>query len=254
MKKAACTHCCTKIEGLTVRLGGETILDSVDLHIDCGELLAIVGPNGAGKTTLLRALLGEIPYSGQIHYRVRSEPSERPKIGYVPQRLSLDVNAPISVMDFVAFSVWKVRAWLAYSSKEKAEIRRILERAQADHLMGKKIGELSGGELQRVLLAVAMTPVPDLLLLDEPVSAVDPSGLDLFYKLVSEVRQVHDVSIILITHDLAGIAPHADRVIFLCRQILAEGRPEELLGDAKLLDVHGPSLWNISKLLSRKEK
>jgi zinc transport system ATP-binding protein len=243
----SCAHCCTKIDGLGVKFADRTVLEGVDLHLNCKELLALIGPNGAGKTTLLRAILGEIPYSGKIDFLVRSSP-KKPAIGYVPQKLSLDADSPISVLDLIAAAIKRCPVWLGVKRSVREEARAVLTKFSAECLMHRRIGELSGGQLQRVLLAMAMTPVPDLLLLDEPVSAVDVQGLALFYEIVSRLKQEYDISIIMATHDLAGIARHADRMVLMNRAIIADGTPEEVFADKKLLETFQLSLWNISSL------
>ena len=244
----SCAHCCTKINGLGVKFADRTVLEGVNLHLNCKELLALIGPNGAGKTTLLRAILGEIPYSGEINFMVRSSPKKKPAIGYVPQKLSLDADSPISVLDLIAAAIRRCPVWLGVKRSVREEAKAVLTKFSAERLMHRRIGELSGGELQRVFLAMAMTPVPDLLLLDEPVSAVDVQGLSLFYEIVSRLKQEYDISIIMATHDLGGIAPHADRMVLINRTIIAEGTPQEVFAHKKLLETFQLSLWNISSL------
>lgn len=243
-----CVHCCTRIEKLSVTLGGVPVLKDVSLHVNCGELIAIVGPNGAGKTTLLRAMLGEVRYSGTIHFQVKGSPSEHPHIGYVPQKLNYDLDSPISVLDLIASAVSADPVWLGVKPSLRKNIAASLESVSAEKLLYKKIGELSGGELQRVLLAMAMMPEPDLLLLDEPMSGVDAKGLSLFYQIASSLTKKKDVTILLVTHDLIGVAPHADRMILLNKSVIAGGKPAEVLSDERLIKALGPSLWNISKL------
>ena len=243
-----CEHCCTKIDNLTVKFGDNAILDNVNLHVNCGEVIGVVGPNGAGKTTLLRTILGEIPYQGRIAFQIEGSVSKRPKIGYVPQKLQFDLSSPISVADIVVSAISSHPVWVGinYDLLEKA--KSVLSLFSAEHLLKRRIGELSGGELQRVLLAIAMTPEPDLLLLDEPASGVDVKGLSLFYQIVDDLRKKHDIAVILVTHDLAGVSCYADRLILLNRSVIAEGEPKEVLSNEKVLKAFGPSLWNISCL------
>lgn len=249
-----CKHCCTKIENLNVNFGAVQILNDINLHVNCGELIAIVGPNGAGKTTLLRAMLGEVHYRGKISYQLRGEVNKKPRIGYVPQRLNYDPDSPISVSDLIAASISNKPVWFGINPVLKDRIKYSLRSVSAEHLLDKKIGELSGGELQRVLLAMAMTPEPDILLLDEAMSGVDVKGLSLFYEIASSLRKTNDVTIILVTHDLIGIAPHADRMILLNKSVVASGDPQEVLSDERLIKTLGPSLWNISKLPELKKR
>ena len=123
----------------------------------------------------------------------------------------------------------------------------------ARHLADRRLGELSGGELQRVLLACAMTPVPEILLLDEPVSGVDAKGLSLFYETICNLRREYDISIILVTHDIGAIAPHADRLVLLNRKILADGKPAEVLSHSELAATMGISFMNTVRIRSDKD-
>ena len=253
----ACRHCCIMINDLTVRFGSDLVLDSVKLHVHCGEVLAIVGPNGAGKTTLLRAILGEVPFRGDMESLLGGVERRRPRLGYVPQKLHLDLDSPVSVGDLVVSAMSRKPVWLGISRKLHKKAEEVLSVFSAGHLLEKRIGELSGGELQRVLLAMAMTSEPELLLLDEPGTGVDVQGLALFYRLVRELREQHDISVIIVTHDLAGISPYVDRIVLLNHSIIAEGRPQDVLSDEKMLSTFGPSLWNVSSLPTispRKEK
>ncbi len=239
--------CCMKAEKMSVRIGSANILESVNLHVHCGELLAVIGPNGAGKTTLLRALLGEIPYLGRVDYRVNGEPRRHCRMGYVPQRIHFDKDSPVCVHDMMAAAVSRRPVWLSLSRKIESMVREVLDKVAAGHLIHRRLSELSGGELQRVLLAMAVTPVPQLLLLDEPVSAVDAAGLHLFYDLASEYRKKHDTSIIMVTHDITGIAPYADRMVLLNGRVVADGKPRDILADKKIFETFGPGLWNVSR-------
>lgn len=244
----SCEHCCTKIEALTVKFNRNTVLDNVSLHVDCGEVIGVVGPNGAGKTTLLRAILGEVAYQGQIMFRVSGQHTGKTKLGYVPQKLNFDPGSPVSVADFVASTISYQPVWLGISRSLSVKVKSVLSVFSAEHLVNRKIGELSGGELQRVLLAIAMIPEPRLLLLDEPGSGVDVNGLALFYQIVRRLREKHDIAVILVTHDLAGISSYVDRIILLNRRVIAEGKPREVLSNEQLVKTFGPSLWNISIL------
>ncbi len=233
--------CCTRIENLGVRIGNTNILENVDLHLHCGQLVALIGPNGAGKTTLLRAMLGELPHSGRLHFlpvrKVGRETS--PRIGYVPQKLEMDLLAPITVCDLFASAVSRRPAWLGCRRKSMKGSLEMLAIVGADELLEKKLGQLSGGQLQRVLLALALTPVPEILLLDEPVAGVDQAGIEMFYTMVSQFRRAFDLAILLISHDLPAIARFADRMVFLNRQILADGTPAEVLSNPQVIQTFG---------------
>jgi zinc transport system ATP-binding protein len=233
-QSGSCGKCCTKVIGLSVRFGGFVALDDVNLHIHCGELTALVGPNGAGKTTLLRAILGEQAYTGKIIFRAKGGEPTRPKVGYVPQHLALDADAPITVQDFFAASVGSQPVWLGVSGKMRTVAKDALGKVAAQQLLRHRLSELSGGELQRVLLAAAISPMPELLLLDEPAAGVDLSGLTLFYELVCDLRRQYDLSIIIVTHDLAGVAPHVDRMVLLNKRVIVDGKPGVVLADERL--------------------
>ncbi|MBR2216451.1 MAG: ATP-binding cassette domain-containing protein [Selenomonadaceae bacterium] len=222
--------CCTKIEHFGVTAGDLTIFADVNLHVHCGELTALIGPNGAGKSTLLRAILGEVRHTGQLHYvDAKGKHTGAPIIGYVPQYLRFDVSTPTSVKDIFAACLTSAPVWLFNRRRLAPRIKESLARVKAEHLMERRLGALSGGELQRVLLALALDPLPDLLLLDEPVSGVDQSGLKLFYELVGELRAKEDMAIILISHDLDMVKNYADKVVLLNKKVVAAGTPEVVL-------------------------
>ncbi len=235
-----CGLCCTKIEDFGVSIGENNILEHVDLHIHCGELTAIIGPNGAGKSTLLKAILGEIKHTGSLKFLdATGQHRDHLTIGYVPQQLSFDLGTPTSVLDIFAACKTTKPTWLSISNKIRHEVNESLAKVRAEHLIDRMLGALSGGELQRVLLALALDPIPDILLLDEPASGIDQNGLELFYNTVSELREKFDLSIILISHDLDLISKYADRVVLLNHKVLSCGTPEEVFSDPQTIKVFG---------------
>ena len=238
--------CLTKIENLSVKSNGFPILDDVNLEIHCGELTAIVGRNGAGKTTFLKALLNEIPHTGTITYEhgrsaggIKIKPNRKPVFGYVPQKLAIAQGSPVSVEDLVLSCISNYPVWLPRRKKDIFRIRKILKVTNAQDLTGRRAGDLSGGEFQRVMLALALYPLPDILILDEPVSGVDRNGLKDFYDLVSTLRHDYDITILLVSHDLDLVAEHADRVVLIDHGIAAEGTPEEVYQDKKFIETFG---------------
>jgi zinc transport system ATP-binding protein len=249
VKKAGCAdgvcgECCTKILNLNVSYGKKRVLEHINLHVHCGELTAIIGPNGGGKSTLLKAILGEVRIQGEIRFSSRGSVDKRPRIGYVPQHVAIDRDLPCSVIDLFALSRGKFPVWMRTGSARRKEALTALGMVSAKHLADRKIGELSGGELQRVLLACAMSPMPEILLLDEPVSGVDAKGLSLFYETICNLRHRYDISIILVTHDIGAIAPHADRLVLLNKTILADGKPAEVLAHSELSAAMGRSFMS----------
>jgi len=238
---SSCGGCCTRLAHFGVRLGSASVLEDINLHVHCGELTAIIGPNGAGKTTLLRALLGEVPFQGNLQFVHSGSDKQfgRPRVGYVPQRIDMDFSTPATVSDLFASVSQRQPLWLGLGRRSREEALCALSMVEAQHLLGKTLGALSGGELQRVLLALALHPLPDLLLLDEPVSGVDQAGMELFYRMVSQLRRNLDLSILLVSHDLAAVARVADRMLFLNRHILADGTPAEVLANPLVKQVFG---------------
>ena len=238
---AGCANfCCTKIEDFGVSFGTFEVFSHVNLHIHCGELTAVIGPNGAGKSTLLRAVLGEVPHTGTLRFvDADDRRAGKPVIGYVPQYLRFDVSAPTSVMDLFMACLTRRPVWLCGEGGCRVRAEKSLARVRAAHLIDRRLGALSGGELQRVLLALALDPMPNLLLLDEPVSGVDRSGLTLFYDIVSELRAQEDLAILLISHDLGMVARHADRVVLMNRGIAALGTPAEVFADPEMEQIFG---------------
>ena len=232
--------CCTKIEHFGVKAGALTIFEDVNIHVHCGQLTALIGPNGAGKSTLLKAILGEVEHSGSLHYvDAKDRHTGHPVIGYVPQYLTFDVTAPTSVIDLFMACLSNRPVWLFSSRKIRQRVMDSLRRVKAEHLIDRRLGALSGGELQRILLALALDPIPDLLLLDEPVSGVDQNGLDLFYDIVIDLKASEDMAIILISHDLEQVAKHADQVVLLNKKVLAAGTPEEVFSNDKMKSIFG---------------
>lgn len=235
-----CNLCCTRIENLGVTRGQASVLENVNMHIHCGELTAIIGPNGGGKSTLLKALLGEVPYTGEFKFLdAKGGRSIEPVIGYVPQHLDFDAGIPASVSDLFTACLSGKPAWLVRPGSIRKRAVEGLMKVNAGHLLDRRLGALSGGELQRVLLALALDPVPNLLLLDEPVSGIDQGGLELFYNTVAELRHNYDLSIILVSHDFDLVYRHADRVVLLNKTVITSGTPQQVFSDENTLKCSG---------------
>jgi len=226
-----CNLCCTKINNFAVTRGSDKILYDVNLHVHCGEITAIIGPNGAGKSTLLKSILGEIPHEGTLEFVDEKDKKTRnANIGYVPQYLDFDRTTPISVLDLFTITYSNIPSWIKKSKKVLEIAQEALKRVEADDLLNKRLGQLSGGELQRVLLSLALTPMPDILLLDEPVSGVDNKGMNIFYKTVSSLREKYDLTIILVSHDFESVKKYADRVVLLNKTVKMVGKPKDVFG------------------------
>ena len=238
VNKACGDSCCLRIQDLSVKAGSQTILENISLHVHCGEMVSLIGPNGAGKSTLLKAILGEQPYSGVISF---STPGVRHKrqlrIGYVPQSPTFDKGECISVADLFACCKSKRPAFLGVSKKMRQTVLSCLNRVHATELIDKRIGTLSGGELQRVLLALALEPLPNILLLDEPLSGVDTEGVSSFMDMLDEIRKSYDLSILMTTHDFTSMQQYSDQAILIDRTVLASGTPEDVLSSDAFLQV-----------------
>ncbi len=220
---------CLKINHITVAIGGSILLRDVCLHAHCGELTALIGRNGAGKSTLLKAILGELPHTGNVEFSGHDgRPAGKLRIGYVPQSLSVDPGSPATVYDMMQSLTGSYPVFLPRRKKDVEALRAHLARFNAAQLMDKPVGRLSGGELQRVLLAAATLPSPDLLILDEPVSGVDQAGLQLFYTILEQLKASSDMVMLLVSHDLGYVREHADRVVLLDREVEAAGPPAEV--------------------------
>ena len=222
--------CCLRISNLSVKIGGDQILRDVNLHIHCGQMVALIGPNGAGKSTLVKAILGQQEYDGIIAF---SAPGMRhrkmPRIGYVPQSPSFDPGDPVTVADLFACCQSNRPAFLGLAPDMRDKCLECLERVHGEELIDKRVGTLSGGELQRVLLALALEPLPNILILDEPLSGVDAEGQTGLMDMLDEIRKRYDLSILMITHDFGMLEIYTDQVVLIDHGILSKGTPAEVL-------------------------
>ena len=226
----SCGHsCCLRVEKMSVKIGGDYILKDVNLHVHCSEMVALIGPNGAGKSTFLKAVLGQREYEGVIAFSEPGQRSKKPRIGYVPQSPSFDPSDPVSVADLFACCMDKRPAFLGLGKSMRETVLECLDRVHGTDLIDKRVGTLSGGELQRVLLALALEPMPNILILDEPLSGVDVEGMETLMDMIDEIRQVYDLSILMTTHDFSMLRRYADQVVLVDHGIAACGTPEEVL-------------------------
>lgn len=217
-----------RLQHVSVTLGGATILSDISFEPAVGRLNAIIGPNGAGKTTLLRAILGIVPYTGTIE-RGRAADGRFFRIGYVPQRLAFDRGIPLSVIDFLCSGLQRRPLWLGHRRKARRIAAEVLERVGGAGWEDRAIGKLSGGELQRVLLAMALADAPDILLLDEPAAGVDVVGEELFCDLLGSLQHEGHYTMLLVSHDLSIVTQHAEYTICLNQKIHCQGATVETL-------------------------
>lgn len=208
-----------EIDGLTVRREGVTLVEAVSLRIPPGTIHVLVGPNGAGKTTVLRAVLGQIPFEGTVRCHWRREG----RIGYVPQTLDFDRELPLTVTDFLSM-MWQRRpVCLGNGAAVRKRIAEALDAVGLARLAGRRLGVLSGGELQRALLAQALVPVPELLLLDEPTAGIDEEGMRAVEETLLRLKKEQNVTTLLVSHDADQVRRIGDQVSHLNRTLRENG-------------------------------
>ena len=233
-----CNHtCCLKIQNLSVRYGAEEALAGVNLHMHCGQIVALIGPNGAGKSTLIHAILGQQAYTGSITFHGPDGREQKLRIGYVPQSPNFAKGDPISVLDLFCCCIGKRPAFLRPRAAMREKVLQCLSNVDAESLIDRRVGALSGGELQRVLLALALEPMPNMLILDEPLSGVDVEGMALLMDMLDGIRKKFDLSILMTTHDFSMLEKYADRVVLLRERVLCEGTPEQVLSSEAFAEV-----------------
>lgn len=215
------------LRDVCVDLQGRVILSSIDLQVNAGEILTLIGPNGAGKTTLLRVALGLLtPRSGSV----LRKPDLR--VGYVPQRLHPDQSFPMTVTRFLSLS----------DRQARPRIPELLQEVGGEGLGETSLSNLSGGELQRILLAKALLRDPALLVLDEPVQGVDVHGQVELFQLITHLREKRNCAILMVSHDLHLVMASTDRVICLNRHVCCAGSPAAVSQDPRFLDLFGPTV------------
>lgn len=237
-KTKPCGFHCLKIENLSVVIGNKEILKDINLHIHCGEITSVIGPNGAGKTTLLKAILDEIEHTGTISFKdSHNSITKNLIVGYVPQKINIDKNTPTSVYDLFASFNTNKPIFLSKNKKLYNSLKEQLKIFNTDNLIDNQVCDLSGGELQRVLLAIATYNVPNLLILDEPVAGVDNNGMELFYKNIEYLNKNFDLAIIIVSHDLEFVKRYSDNVILLNKSIIKSGKQNEIFGSSEFKEI-----------------
>jgi len=212
-----------KVKNLNVRLKKEEIIKDLSFEVKEGDVLTILGPNGAGKTVLLKTLLGFLPYQGEIHWKPGI------KIGYVPQRLPFIKDTPLNIKEF-----FKLKG-----TKEK-EIKENLSSVGLNkEFLNKKIGNLSSGQFQRVLIAWSLSLNPQVLLFDEPTTGIDIGGEETIYGLLEKLKKDKDLTILLVTHDLSVVYKFSNYVICLNKCPICQGFPKEILTTETLQKLYG---------------
>jgi ABC-type Mn2+/Zn2+ transport system ATPase subunit len=222
-----------EVKDLTVRFGDYTALQRVSFTIEKNEIVAVIGPNGSGKTTLLKAILGLLPHEGEIRVLGRKPKSALPFLGYVPQHFAFDRNFPLTVEEFVSLTCRK---------PDKLSFAGTLLEAGMSGLKDKLIGELSGGQLQRVLIAHAMLHQPRILFLDEATSGIDVEGQADFYSSIRRLNREHGVTVLMVSHEISMVYAFSDRIICLNRDLISHGETRSALNRDMLKKLYGDNV------------
>lgn len=226
-----------RLRGLTVRRNDLVILRDLNADIPLGGSTVLVGPNGAGKSTLLLCLVGEMPHQGRVTFPAFGH--SRPRMAYVPQHVRLDAGLPLTVLEFMALERQRRPLWLGIASAVREQALRHLGMVRADHLVQRRMGDLSGGEQRRVLLAAALARRPRILLLDEPAAGVDAGGERLFWNVLDAARREQGFTQIMVSHNLSLTAHYATQVLCLNGSLLRAGSPHAALTAPTLRALFG---------------
>jgi len=225
------------VRDCTVSYGNNVVVDDVSFDIKVGSITALIGPNGSGKTTVLRAILGLVPLrSGEVTVMGKHLHVMRPLIGYVPQRFEFDRDFPITVGEFMDLAR---RLHCQRHVPPSRILTKLKEVGLPKEILDRNLGELSGGQLQRVLVAQAIIHDPVILFLDEPSSGVDITGEATIYHLIEHLNQEHNTTVIMVSHDIGMISHIVDTVICVNRKLLCYGPPRTALTAHKLEEVFG---------------
>jgi zinc transport system ATP-binding protein len=239
-----------ELEGVGVSYGAVRVLDGINLTVEPGDFLGIIGPNGSGKTTLLRVMLGLLePQEGSV--RLFGQPPatfrEWRRLGYVPQRAALDPSLPVTVQEVVASGLVASLGLLQRIGRaQRARVTEALARVGMEAHARARIGALSTGQQQRVLIARALVSDPELIILDEPTGGVDPEAQTSFYAMLHHLNREREVTLVLVSHDIGVVAKEVTKLACLNRRLIFHGRPGDFLSDAALTALYGPSVRIVS--------
>lgn len=224
------------LEGVSVVLGGQRVLDDVSLTIEAGDFVGLVGPNGSGKTTLLRTMLG-LQQSSEGTVRLYGQRAARfhgrERIGYVPQHaVHVDARFPASALEVVLLGRVGRRGLLRRLTKhDRAAALAAMRDVGVEHLASRPIGAMSGGQRQRVFLAKALCSEPEVLVLDEPTTGIDPGAREEFYNLVDSLNHERGLTILFVSHDVPALEMTAHRLVVLNQRVLFDGSPERFAAE-----------------------
>ncbi|HXR03000.1 MAG TPA: zinc ABC transporter ATP-binding protein ZnuC [Pseudomonas sp.] len=220
-----------RLKDVSVTRAGQSVLENIQLSVSPGEIVTLIGPNGAGKTTLVRAVLGLLkPDSGDVWRKPKL------RVGYMPQKLHVDPTLPLSVLRFLRLGPGVDRA---------AALAALVE-VGAEKVIDSPLQDISGGEMQRVLLARALLREPELLVLDEPVQGVDVAGQAELYALITQLRNRHQCGVLMVSHDLHLVMSTTDQVVCLNRHVCCSGHPEQVSNDPAFVELFGQNAPNLA--------
>jgi zinc transport system ATP-binding protein len=239
-----------ELEDIAFSYGEVPVLEGINLTVEPGDFLGIIGPNGSGKTTLLRLMLGLLePTRGTVRLFGHPLSSFRQwgRLGYVPQKATLDPALPATVHEVVATGLVPTLGLFGrISEQQRKRIAEVLEHVGMHAHAAARIGALSTGQQQRVLIARALVSNPELIILDEPTGGVDPEAQTSFYALLHHLSRERDVTLILVSHDIAVVAKEVTKLACLNRRLIFHGRPGDFLSDAALTALYGPAVRVVS--------
>jgi zinc/manganese transport system ATP-binding protein len=228
-----------EIEGVSVRLAGRLVLDDVTFAVGRGEFVGLIGANGAGKTTLLRVILG-LQQAAAGRVSVSGRPSGRGVVGYVPQKIQLDPDMPVRARDLVGLGLDGQRLGLPLPSRRRREqVEAMLAAVDATKFANQRVGNLSGGEQQRIMIAHALISQPRLLLLDEPLANLDIRSAQEIVALLARISKEHGVSVLISAHEMNPLLPVLDRIVYLASGRAASGTTDEVITEDVLSRLYG---------------
>ena len=217
------------VKDLSVRFGSNTAVDNVSFNVAHGDIAMIIGPNGCGKSTLIKAILGLVPYTGEVLILGKKTKDVLSEVAYVPQTFDFDKTFPITVEEFLKLS----------PRANEVRIAKALDEVGMNKYRLRQLGKLSGGQLQRVLIASAILQFPKVLFLDEPTSGIDQEGIKEFYEVISHLNKNHDVTIIMVSHEVNVVYAFAKTVICLNKDLICFGKPKEVLSKEVFKKLYG---------------
>lgn len=229
-----------KVRDLVVEINGQKILNGISFDVPSGQIAAVIGPNGAGKTILLRSILRQIPITGGeieiFGVNNRRYRQIAPKISYIPQKLNFDPNLPLTVRGL--FSL-KSKRLLGMSRLDKQHMDALLKKVGMSKYVGARVNTLSGGQLQRVLIAYSLMDRPKLLLLDEPAAGIDSQGQETIYSLLHRIQQSDKLTMLLVSHELDIVMRYAGQVLCLNQKLFCAGAPRQAMSNDVLEKMYG---------------